>query len=114
MHRPGADMENAGPEDFLCDYCHHHWSDDRPMVEGHRGSLICGKCLTVAYREVVLGGGGVGPSSGAACALCLQTNPTRHWVSPLDENVLACVSCIEKSARMLAKDPDSDWTPPTA
>lgn len=82
------------------------------MVEGHRGSLICGKCLSVAYREVVLAGGGVGPESGVVCALCLQTNPTRYWQSPLDERIVGCMECLKRSAKMLAKDPESGWKLP--
>ncbi|MBX3365048.1 MAG: hypothetical protein KF866_09810 [Phycisphaeraceae bacterium] len=82
------------------------------MVEGHRGSLICGKCLAVAYREVVLAEGGVGPESAVACTLCLQTNPTRHWPAPLDDRVVACLECLQRSARLLAKDPESGWALP--
>ena len=39
--------------DFLCDFCRREWTEDSPMVEGHHGSLVCGRCLTVAYIEVV-------------------------------------------------------------
>ena len=49
MRKPGCDEENLLPTDFLCDYCGNTWSDDRPMVEGHRGSLVCARCLSLAY-----------------------------------------------------------------
>ena len=54
MQRPGINPENAEMSDFLCDFCRQEWTTAIPMVEGHRGSLICGSCLTIAYTEVFL------------------------------------------------------------
>lgn len=113
MHRPGADMLNAEPQDFICDFCHSSWSEDRPMIEGHRGSLICGPCLSMACREVLVASGGAEARNGVGCALCLQTNPVKHWVSPIDDGVVACRECIERSARLLSRDKDSGWRQPT-
>lgn len=107
------DNDAEGNAFFKCDFCTSPWDEDRPMVEGHRGSLICGRCLSLAYREVVLANAGVGPASGVGCALCLQTNEVLHWQSPLDESVVACRECITRSARMLDKDTDYAWSLPT-
>jgi len=104
------DADAQGNEFFKCDFCRSAWAEDRPMVEGHRGSLFCARCLAVAYREVVLAGRGEGPVAGRACALCLQTNETDHWLSPLDESVAACRECIERCARIMEKDPDAPFT----
>ncbi len=106
------DHDAQGNAFFKCDFCRSSWSEDRPMVEGHRGSLICGACLRVAYREVVLGDGGVGPAAGVACVLCLQTNDVRYWVSPLDGGIVACEGCIRRAARTLEEDPDFTWRRP--
>ena len=106
------DNDAEGNEFFKCDFCHSPWSEERPMVEGHKGSLICGACLRVAYTEVVLGGGGVGPRDGVGCTLCLQTNDTLHWQSPIDDCAVVCRSCIESSARTFEKDPGTRWQTP--
>lgn len=106
------DHNASGNEYFKCDFCRSSWSEDRPMVEGHRGSLICAPCLSVAYREVVLHAGGEPPTPGVGCALCLQTNDTRYWASPLDRSVVACAECVERSARTMEKDPETGWSRP--
>lgn len=108
MHNTDAD----GNEFFLCDFCHSPWSEDRPMVEGHRGSLICARCLTVAYRSVLLAGEG----EPGECTLCLQYREEPCWTSPLEDPThgaaRACGRCIAQSARVLEKDPDSGWKAP--
>ncbi len=108
------DNDAEGNEFFKCDFCRSAWSEDRQMVEGHKGSLICGPCLSVAFAEVVINGGGTGPRDGVGCALCLQTNQIEHWLSPLDDSIVACRECIERGARTMEKDPDTDWTPPSS
>lgn len=114
MHREGMDEDNARAEDFLCDFCRNHWAADRPMVEGHRGSLICGACLTVGYREVVLGDGGVGLQERAVCTLCLAPTSEPVWVSPAYPEAKACRKCLKQSAGVMQKDVESGWKKPTA
>jgi hypothetical protein len=111
MHRPGADPENMGPDDFLCDFCGRGWAEDRPMVEGHRGSLICGRCLTVAYTEAVTHGLR-SATSGAACTLCLEPRDGPAWASPGRPEAVACLRCIKQSAGVLTKDPEANWRRP--
>lgn len=108
MHDQGA----AGNDFFKCDFCLNPWAEDRPMVEGHRGSLICARCLTVAYSEVVAHERGTTPPEGVACALCLEDRSQAHWQSPAREQAWACERCIRQSGQMLEKDPDSGWTRP--
>ncbi len=98
---------------FLCDFCSMPWSESRPMVEGHRGSIICGACLSIAFTEVVHLQSGYEPTKGETCVLCLETGrPDPHWKSPVNENKIACRRCIKQSAGVLKKDPDNDWTKP--
>tara|TARA_R110002073_G_scaffold118918_1_gene258250 strand:+ start:86284 stop:86631 length:348 start_codon:yes stop_codon:yes gene_type:complete len=98
---------------FKCDFCKMPWADTRPMVEGHRGSLICGQCLSIAYTELIHLDSGYAPAKGEACVLCLETDrKDLHWQSPIDDASIACKRCIKQSAGVLKKDPDNGWTRP--
>lgn len=98
---------------FKCDFCGSGWDEDRPMVEGHRGSLICGSCLSIAYTELVHLDSGYAPGEREACVLCLETGrPELHWASPVNDKTIACRRCIKQSAGVLHKDPDSPWKKP--
>jgi len=108
------DHNAEGNAFFKCDFCHSPWSEDRPMIEGHKGSLVCVSCLTLAWRQVVLGDAGTGPESGAECRMCLQTNDVPYWQSPVDPEALICRECVERAARTLEKDPDVAWEAPRA
>lgn len=113
MHREGADPLNMSAEDFLCDFCGQAWREDRPFVEGHRGSCICGPCLSVAYAGLVLHRVNDQPGEGEACALCLLERPeVAHWRSPVFGDTLACVQCVKRSAGVLHKDEDTAWRKP--
>jgi len=98
---------------FRCDFCRTRWSDGRPMVEGHRGALICGSCLSIAYTELVHLRSGYAPDRKEACKLCLENGRDElHWASPVEESVIACRRCVKQSAGVLHKDPDSAWKKP--
>lgn len=111
MRREGADENNLLPDDFLCDFCSSAWDDSRPMVEGHRGSLICARCLSLAFDELwnQRAPGAVPPAQ--PCALCLERRDEPHWASPLT-GALACKRCVKQSAVMLERDPDTPWKRP--
>jgi hypothetical protein len=111
MLRPGADEEHLQPEDFVCDFCGNHWTPERPMVEGHRGALICGPCLTEAYVRVIKEGAGRLAPEIVTCTLCLEHHDTPHWTGSR-ENTWACTRCIRQSAAVLQKDKESGWTRP--
>lgn len=102
------------PADFLCDFCGRAWDGSFPLVEGHKGSLICGACLTVAYTEVVL----LDPDTASetieqlVCTMCLQHKSPPGWLSPVNESAWICLNCIKQSAGKLHKDPDWNWRKP--
>lgn len=111
MRRPGCDEDNLAMSDVLCDFCENVWTEELPMVEGHHGSCICGRCLTIAYTEVALHDLNAAPA-GYKCTLCLENRPDAAWASPLREGVFICRRCIKQSAGVLNKDPDSGWKKP--
>lgn len=112
MLRPGADESSLRMEDFLCNFCRRPWTEDLPMVEGHRGNLVCGRCLTVAYVELVLGGASA-PSEPLPCVMCLEQRTDPSWRSPADEEQCICVRCVRQAAGALSKDKESGWVRPT-
>ena len=128
MQRPGADPENIAAQDFLCDFCAQCWSEERPMVEGHKGTLICGRCLSLAFDATVVRNAGVVVPEHVACTLCLLNKSGDYWQSPLrvvveggesggvdvlpEGGACICRWCIERSAGMLEKDPTSGWKRP--
>jgi hypothetical protein len=107
MHRPGSDPLDMRAEDFLCDFCGEHWREDRPMVEGHHGSLVCGTCLTAAFRATWLASGTAGDGADPpadACRLCLERRDEPHWRGATGG--LACKRCVKMAAVMLERDAD--------
>ena len=109
MHRPGSDPLDMRPEDFLCDFCGEGWREDRPMVEGHHGSLVCGACLTAAFRATWLPGGmPAGKDGSEECRLCLERRDEPHWRGASDG--LACRRCVKMAVVMLERDVDRPET----
>jgi len=105
------DSKCQGVEFFKCDFCHRPWADDRPMVEGHQGSLICAACLSVAFAEVVRQ---ESPSVDrvANCTMCLEDRAQPGWRSPAFDDAVICLRCIKQSATALEKDPEIAWERP--
>ena len=119
MRREGTDESNVQMSDVICDSCGSVWTDDRPMVEGHQGSCICGPCLSVAYAEVALQPNDDEPCVERTCTLCLENKgetpgETQWWVSPMNESAVFCRQCIKRAAGVLHKDPDIPWFKPTS
>ncbi len=86
------------------------WDGQFPLVEGHRGSLISGDCLTLAYRFVVLEEQTA--SSPATPAPCASKNGDRCWQSSRLPGGHHLLRCIRQGATKLHKDEDWDWTKP--
>lgn len=106
------DQSAQGNDFFKCDFCGKSWAEDLPMVEGHRGSLICAPCLSEAYTQVVHVGNLALPSGNETCAMCLEVRKDGQWRSTRGIPSLICLRCIKQGARMLEKDPDLGWKRP--
>jgi hypothetical protein len=120
VRKAGCDEDDLQPTDFLCDFCGSVWSDDRPMVEGHQGSLICRRCLDLAFTEVWLNGQGVSlPDTSpvpSKCILCLEHRDEPCFASPLNESgnngIFGCKRCIKQSVVILERDPEFGYSRP--
>ena len=121
MRKEGTDPDNVQMSDVLCDFCERQWAEDIPMMEGHQGSCICGRCLTVAYTEVAVERNPDSPTD-YACPMCLESASDRvalnradepGWRSPLRPDAVICRRCIKLAVGALAKDPDFNWTRPS-
>jgi hypothetical protein len=121
MRKPETDENNVQMSDVLCDFCHREWVEDEPMIEGHRGSCICGKCLTVAYRQVLLDKAGV--TEDYACTMCLEARKDRAalgrsdepgWRSPMYDDAVVCRRCIKLASGALHKNTEFNWRKPEA
>lgn len=120
MRKPGTDENNVQMSDVLCDFCQREWTEDEPMLEGHQGSCICGKCLTLAYLDVVVHKNDTSPDD-FKCPMCLESNADRAelgragepgWRSPVREEATICRRCIKLAAGALHKDKSYDWRKP--
>ncbi len=112
MRKADTNEDNVQMSDVLCDFCHSEWTDELAMVEGHRGSAICGKCLAVAYADVVLGGANTAPE-GYTCTMCLEVREDDGWGSPVYEESAVCRRCLKQAGAILHKDDVYVWEKPS-
>lgn len=88
-----------------CDYCGTDWDEVKPMIEGHRGSVLCLNCLKAALPDLHAA------QAPFMCNLCVQEQlpiGTLQWTSPVTD-ARACQSCLLQAAGTFSKDPDVDW-----
>ena len=89
MRKPTTDEDNVQMSDVLCDFCSSQWTHDLPIVEGHRGSAICGKCLAVAYTDIALGDNNTA-MPGYTCTMCLEQRQDPGWRGLMREEAAIC------------------------
>ena len=94
----------------LCDFCHAPFAEEA-MIEGHQGSLLCLKCLSAAFADLELAGGGA-EHAGGKCTMCLENRNQPQWQSPMFEDARVCLRCIKQAATAMEKDPDTGWKRP--
>jgi hypothetical protein len=121
MRKPETDENDVQMSDVLCDYCGREWTEALAMIEGHRGSCICGNCLAIAYREVVLNNVN-SAGDDYACTMCLESGKDRAalqrtgeagWRSPVHDEKAICRRCVKLAAGALTRDAESGWRRPT-
>ena len=94
-----------------CDFCGTDWDEVIPMIEGHRGSVLCLTCLKQALQHADAKNGSF------SCTLCLRDGisaDVARWstsASPSAANASAviCHDCINQAANSFSKDSDVDW-----
>ena len=100
--------EEDGYVIISCDFCHTDWDQNLPMIEGHRGSVICLACFQQALDHASVS------EDEFHCTLCQQTLPgsVRHWSSPTT-SAAVCWPDIRQAAKAFHKDKDIDfrWDP---
>ncbi len=90
-----------------CDFCGSDWDEVKPMIEGHRGSVLCLNCLKTALVEMATG------SQPYACTLCIREGlppSLPRWQSPLRPQAVICEECIHQAAGAFNRDKDTDWS----
>ena len=109
MHRTTQDGNVISSH---CDFCDAQFTD-AAMIEGHKGSLVCMKCLAAAYTELKTLKGG-GEHKGKECRMCLEYRDEAEWESPLMPDAHICLRCTTMAYRALEKDSESGWKRPDA
>ena len=111
MFKDGADPEEISMSDVLCDFCGSEWKEEVPMIEGHQGSCICGKCLKMAWQQVVVNRMN-DTHEDWTCRMCLEKRDEPCYRSPLEETAHICRRCIRMGAHALQSDDPESWDLP--
>lgn len=110
-------MHKTRPDGTLissaCDFCAQDWNPagTELVIEGHQGSLICTRCLTIAFASLVHAKLGE-DQRGKGCTLCLEERDQPQWQSPVRDEARACLRCIRQAASAMENDEESGWTKP--
>ncbi len=110
MHKPGTNVNDVQMTDVLCDFCERVWDERHIFIEGHRGSVICGKCLHLAEVEIIEHDNS-SASPGYSCTMCLTERDEPGWQSPLRDTAHICKRCITWAIEAITKDADLIWPP---
>ena len=97
---------------IACDFCGTDWDQILPMIEGHRGSVICLECVKLALDGVAA------VDTAVECTMCLrplQAGSPRWRRSQVPEHANAeaaiCADCLKQAAGAFSKDREVpfDW-----
>jgi hypothetical protein len=104
--------EEDGGVVISCDFCGTDWDEQLPMIEGHRGSVLCLACL----RHALDGAQPAEESFTGAMCLSDRSAGTSCWTHPgpapspgLNPGAILCWDCIRLAAKGFHKDPDVDF-----
>ncbi len=108
----------AGYIIISCDFCGVDWDEVIPMIEGHRGSILCLECMKTALDNTI------GEELPYECTMCRreQLGSKPHWRPRREEGAplppgaypfaVVCESCLNQASGTFSKDPDVDWKRP--
>ena len=89
-----------------CDFCRTDWDGSAPVIEGHRGAIICLECLKLSLESLA-------PANETfKCVLCLRDPlpaTLDRWNHAETPTTHACRECIHQAADVFDRDPDIDW-----
>ena len=111
MFKENSNSDSMEMSDVLCDFCRREWTEDIPMIEGHHGSCICGKCLNVGWASVIENEMD-DTIPGWKCTMCLEHRKDPCYRSPAYEEAFICRRCIRIAAQALRKENLDDWEAP--
>ena len=97
-----------------CDFCGTDWDQVRPMIEGHRGSVICLDCVKQAIADESA------PPSQYSCTMCIrdqlptklkqwEPNPRPQAANP---TAIICHDCLQQASQAFHRDNDVPWSKP--
>ena len=97
-----------------CDFCGTDWDQVLPMIEGHRGSILCLACLKIAIDEIKV------HQNTFCCALCIRENLPENlprwrpdpYPERANQKALLCEDCLRQAVEKFHRDPDVDWGKP--
>ena len=105
-------MQRETPEGIViaCDFSGEDWDEVKPMIEGHRGSVISLASLAMAVEQAAES------DKPFTCTMCLRDfePPIRCWRYPdppatANPEAVICWDCIQQADRSFARDPDTEW-----
>jgi hypothetical protein len=102
---PPMQREENGLIVISCGFCRRDWDGIEPMIEGHRGSVICPDCLGKAAVEVRAAAAGAGAET-FQCTLCLRANiplTMEHWSNPAHPEAIVCMDCIQQATGAMGR-----------
>ncbi|MHB1157294.1 MAG: hypothetical protein ACYC26_10710 [Phycisphaerales bacterium] len=107
----------SGGIELACDFCGVTWDQVKPMIEGHRGSILCLACLAKAIEQAEES------EEAFTCTMCRverEAGMKRWHFEPrpahANQEGVICWDCVQQADRAFGKDTDVDWTrklPPT-
>jgi len=117
-YNPAMQRTENGYIIISCDFCGTDWDEVIPMIEGHRGSILCLACMKVAISNTA------SEELPYECTMCRreQLGAKAHWRPEREEGAtllpganpfaVACESCLNQASGTFSKDPDVDWKKP--
>ena len=95
---------------IACDFCGTEWDQVKPMIEGHRGSVICLPCVKSSITT------NAESAEEFVCTLCLSAQPggTTVWrphpvAEKANPEAVVCESCIQQASEAFGKERNVDF-----